>query len=114
MTTPPERKTSAAPIKVTESVIPGDNKGSSNVNMDIAKVQANSVTMNQYLPIRSPLETGPVIKTQGFISGPCPIENGALCSVFQTEGPELFYSESAEYTLCVIGILCIVYGVIAK
>ncbi len=97
MTTPPERKTSAAPIKVTESIIPGDNKGSTNVNMDIAKVQANSVTMNQYLPIRSPLETGPVIKTQGFISG-----------------PELFYSESAEYALCVIGILCIVYGVIAK
>jgi len=92
MTTPPERQTSAAPIRVTEPLI--HNKDSANLNMDIAKVQSSSVTMNQYLPVRSPLKSGAVIKTQGFTSGP--------------------YSESAEYALCVIGILCIVYGVVAK
>ena len=52
MTTPPERQTSAAPIKVINPLIPGDNKGSANLNMDIAKVQSNSVTMNQYLPMK--------------------------------------------------------------
>ena len=94
MTTPPERQTSAAPIKVINPLIPGANKGSANLNMDIAKVQSNSVTMNQYLPIRSPLKSEAIVKTQGFTSGP--------------------YPESAEYALCVIGVLCIVYGIVAK
>jgi hypothetical protein len=92
MSVPPERQTSAAPISVTYPPI--NNKGSVKVNEDIAKAQANAVTMNEYLPIRSPDASNPVT-IEGFMSGPAQFHSGSIA-------------------LSVIGILCIVYGIVAK
>jgi len=94
MTTPPERLTSAAPVKVQLPLIPGKHKESDKLAMDIAATQANAITMNQYLPVRSPLASPAVTYIPGAV--------------------ESFCSGSAEYTLSVIGILCIVYGIVAK
>jgi len=97
MTTPPERLTSAAPIHVTHALLPGKHAASDKLAMDLASAQANAKTMNQYLPIRSQLASPPVIYTPG-----------------STSAPEPFCSGSTEHALSVIGILCIVYGIVAK
>jgi hypothetical protein len=94
MTTPPERLTSAAPLKVHLQLIPGKHKETDKLAMDITATQANAITMNQYLPVRSPLARPAVTYIPGAV--------------------EPFCSGSAEYTLSVIGILCIVYGIVAK
>lgn len=97
MTTPPERLTSAAPIHVKHVLLPGKHVASDKLAMDMAAAQSNARTMNQYLPIRSPLASPPVVYTPGSISA-----------------PEPFCSGSTEYALAVIGVLCIVYGIVAK
>lgn len=94
MSTPPERKTSAAPIHVNLPLLPGKHKESDKLAMDIAATQANAVTMNHYLPIRSPLSSPAVTYTPGAV--------------------ESFCSGSIEHALSVIGILCIVYGIVVK
>jgi hypothetical protein len=86
--------TSSKPgIGVPAALIPGDNKGSVKANEDLTMVQANAVMMNDYLPAPSPPEQN-TITVQGFTSG--------------------MLMGSAEYALSVIGVLCIVYGIVAK
>ena len=80
-------------LSVPAALIPGDNKGSAKVNEDLTMAQANAVAMNDFLPSPTPLESPPVI-IQGFTSG--------------------MHVGSTEYALSVIGILCIVYGIVAK
>ena len=80
-------------LSVPAALIPGDNKGSAKVNEDLTMAQANAVAMNDFLPSPTPLESPPVI-IQGFTSG--------------------MLVGSTEYALSVIGILCIVYGIVAK
>lgn len=93
MAIPSENKPSKTGIVSPAPLIPGDNKGSVKVSDDITMAQANAVAMNDFLPTRSPLES-PTIMVQGFTSG--------------------MFAGSAEYALSVIGILCIVYGIVAK
>ena len=80
-------------LSVPAALIPGDNKGSAKVNEDLTMAQANAVAMNDFLPSPTPLESPPVI-IQGFTSG--------------------MLVGSTEYALSVIGVLCIVYGIVAK
>jgi hypothetical protein len=92
MAAPSESQSSKSGLSVPAVLISGDKKGaakSAKINEDITMAQANAIAMNDYLPVRTPLETDAVI----------------------VEG---FTSRSAEYTLSVIGILCIVYGIVAK
>jgi hypothetical protein len=89
MATPSNSQTSKAGLSVPAALIPGDNRGSAKINEDLTMAQANAVSMNDYLPSPTPLES-PAVIIQGFTS------------------------RSTEYALSVIGILCIVYGIVAK
>lgn len=93
MATPADLQPSKPGLRVDTALISDKNKASAKINEDLTMAQANAVAMNDYLPSPTPLESPPVI-VQGFTSG--------------------MYVGSAEYALSVIGILCIVYGIVAK
>lgn len=98
MTSYPSQKLSSASIGVDSTMVPGMRPNS--IHTELAKVKASAHTNNVY---NSPLPP-PAKPMEVVIIG----KNNPVNKV------EAFCSGSAEYTLSVIGILCIVYGIVAK
>jgi hypothetical protein len=86
---------STSALTIPATLIQGDKTGSDKINTDLTMAQANSITNKTYLvPSGPPATSASVIIPGQVVQGFC--------------------SESTEYALSVIGVLCIVYGIVAK
>jgi len=92
---------STALIPVKEHNVPGNMTDIHKLATSITEVQAQSAMSQQKLPPTSPPERAAVMIIPGQTNLPVNVI-------------EKFSSWSGEYALSVIGILCIVYGIVAK
>jgi len=100
----PPGNLSNAPIIIKPELLAG--KSTIKTSTEMANVQAQAAVLKQNQAISSANEKPSVMVTLGQTNLPVTIVPKA-----QTDG---FSSGSAEYALSVIGVLCIVYGIVAK
>lgn len=97
----PPGNLSNAPIIIKPELLAG--KSTIKTSTELAKAIAQARVLKQNQADNSPDEKPSVMVTLGQANLPV--------TVVQTDG---FSSGSAEYALSVIGVLCIVYGIVAK
>ena len=100
----PPGNLSNAPIIIKPELLAG--KSTIKTSTAMANVQAQAAVLKQNQAISSPDEKPSVMVTLDQTTLPVTVVQKA-----QTDG---FSSGSAEYALSVIGVLCIVYGIVAK
>jgi hypothetical protein len=100
----PPGNLSNAPIIIKPELLAG--KSTIKTSTEMANVQAQAAVLRQNQAISSPDEKPSVMVTLGQANLPVTVVPKA-----STDG---FSSGSAEYALSVIGVLCIVYGIVAK
>jgi hypothetical protein len=106
----PPGNLSNAPIMIKPELLAG--KSTIKTSTEMANVQAQAAVLRQNQAISSPDEKPSVMVTLGQTNRPVTVvPKVPTVSTVSTDG---FSSGSAEYALSVIGVLCIVYGIVAK
>jgi hypothetical protein len=100
----PPGNLSNAPIIIKPELLAG--KSTIGISTELARAQADAIVLSQNQAISSPPEKPSVMVTLGQTNRPV-----TVVPKVPTDG---FSSGSAEYALSVIGVLCIVYGIVAK
>jgi hypothetical protein len=95
---------SNAPILIKPVILGG--KSTIKNSTELANVTAQSRVLKQHQADNSPDAQPSVMVTQGKTNGKV-----TIVPKVPTDG---FSSRSTEYALSVIGVLCIVYGIVAK
>lgn len=103
----PPRNLSNAPIMIKPELLAG--KSTIGISTELAEAQAQAAVLSQNQAISSANEKPSVMVTLGQTNGKVTVVQKA--PTVSTDG---FSSGSAEYALSVIGVLCIVYGIVAK
>jgi hypothetical protein len=103
----PPGNLSNAPIIIKPELLAG--KSTIKTSTEMANVQAQAAVLRQNQAISSPDEKPSVMVTLGQTNRPVTVV--PKVPTVSTDG---FSSGSAEYALSVIGVLCIVYGIVAK
>ena len=103
----PPGNLSNAPIIIKPELLAG--KSTIKTSTAMANVQAQAAVLKQNQAISSPDEKPSVMVTLDQTT--LPVTVVPKVQKAQTDG---FSSGSAEYALSVIGVLCIVYGIVAK
>lgn len=103
----PPRNLSNAPIIIKPELLAG--KSTIGISTELARAQADAIVLSQNQAISSPPEKPSVMVTLGQTNRPVTVV--PKVPTVSTDG---FSSGSAEYALSVIGVLCIVYGIVAK
>ena len=106
----PPKNLSNAPIIIKPELLAG--KSTIKTSTEMANVQAQAAVLKQNQAISSANEKPSVMVTLNKIDLPVTVVQKAQTA--QTAQKEGFSSGSAEYALSVIGVLCIVYGIVAK
>ena len=94
----------SAPITIKPVILGG--KSTIKTSTELAKATAQARVLKQHQADNSPDKHPSVMVTLAKTNGKVTVVPNV-----QKEG---FSSESAEYALSVIGVLCIVYGIVAK
>ena len=97
-----KNKSSNDVVVIPQYHIPGHDTGANKIGMDLGSAHAKFITNAKFLE-PPPSAGSAVVITPGSTNLPV--------TVTPKEG---FCSESTEYALSVIGVLCIVYGIVAK
>ncbi len=100
----PPRNLSNAPIIIKPELLAG--KSTIKISTELAQAQADAAMLSQNQAISSPPEKPSVMVTLNKTDLPV--------TVVPTVSTDGFSSGSAEDALSVIGVLCIVYGIVAK
>ena len=103
----PPKNLSNAPIIIKPELLAG--KSTIKTSTEMANVQAQAAVLKQNQAISSANEKPSVMVTLNKID--LPVTVVPKVPTVSTDG---FSSGSAEYALSVIGVLCIVYGIVAK
>ena len=103
----PPGNLSNAPILIKPVILGG--KSTIKNSTEIANARAKSIVLKQHQAENSPDAQPSVMVTQGKTN-----DKVTVVPKVPTVSTDGFSSGSAEYALSVIGVLCIVYGIVAK